>query len=930
MQRPKPPQWLTFGTYAWLYTVILAIIMGVTVLRYHLLIQAEAVELKTHATGELERIQSIALALLTQGQQVTPEQLNRVLLFQSSHPSLAIHSLSWHVDGHPVFETLRPEVESTAPAWFAQALTLAPPQAILALRQPDERNGELFIRLQTAPLVSRAWQNIVDQARLSALNIFIILGLLTLLVRTNALMLARLSNATNRLKQGRLNTRMAVRGTLEARAVARTFNDMAGQIQSLVASLRHTEQMQSEQLHFTRQLIDALPLPVFVRDPQGHCADGNPAWARLSGTSVSRLLEQPTPTDWTLTDDGMTFGEEQGHPQEVSVCGDDGLTRDMLLYQATFTQSNGMAAGTIGALVDVTERKRAEHALRAEKERAQVTLASIGDGVITTDRHGRIDTLNEAAQLMTGHTLQQAVGRKLTEVFRCFEEAVNLTTKRSGEKGGLTLRESPLHQAVQQILIHRSGEHYAIEYTAAPIRTTDEGDEGWVIVFRDVSETRKLREQLSWHAKHDGLTGLHNRAMLAEQLTHAIFNTQQNHCMLAVCILDLDHFQTINEHHGSRIGDRLLKEVALRLKAFVTPTDAVARLGGDEFGLLLGHQVDTAAVDQRLGALRSALSQPYAIDHLTLHLTVSIGVALFPQDHANPDTLLRHADQAMCQAKSSGRNQVHVFDVEQDQLIQTLHTQQTRIAQALEQNEFRLYYQPKVNLHSHHIVGMEALLRWQHPTQGVLGPQHVFPLIEDTDLIIDIGEWVLTQALQQLRQWNATGCRWTVSVNIAARHFHWHAFEDRLKSMLRECPDVSPSQLELEILESAALDDVQYMKHLMQRCQALGVRFALDDFGTGYSSLSYLKILPAETIKIDKSFVMNILDDPDDHTLITAIVALARAFGRQVIAEGVESAAHGQQLLALGCELGQGFGIARPTPAEQVLEWAQAHPTPQF
>lgn len=928
MQRPKPPLWLTVGTYARLYALILTIIVGVTVLRYHLLIQAETTELKTHATAELDRIQSIALPLLTQTSRVTPEQLNQVLQLQSSHPSLAIQSLSWHVQGNPALEIQRTRETVSTPAWFATALAFDTPHATVALTLPNGQHAELDIQLQAAPLVARAWENTLTQARLSALNIFIILTLLTLLVRANAQMLSRLAQATQRLQQGHLDTRMDVRGTLEARAVARTFNDMAGQIQSLVTSLRHTEQLQGEQLHFTRQLIDALPLPVFVRDPQGHGVDGNAAWARLSGPAASQLLEQPPPTDLTLTDEGMTVAEVAGQPLEVGVCGENATPRDMLLYQATFTHSNGMAAGTIGALVDVTERKQAEQALRAEKERAQVTLASIGDGVITTDRHGRIDTLNEAAQLMTGHTLQQAVGQKLADVFRCFEEPVNLTTTRGTGKDGLALRESPLHQAVQQILVHRSGEHYAIEYTAAPIRTADLGDEGWVIVFRDVSETRKLREQLSWHAKHDGLTGLHNRAMLSEQLTHAIFNSQQHGHLLAVCILDLDHFQTINEQHGTRIGDRLLKEVALRLKALVTPADAVARLGGDEFGLLLGQQTDAAAVEQRLSALRSALSQPYAIDHLDVHLTVSIGVALFPQDHANPDTLLRHADQAMCQAKSTGRNQVHVFDVAQDQLIQTLHSQQTRIAQALAHDEFRLYYQPKVNLRSGQIVGMEALLRWHHPTQGVLVPHQVFPLVEDTDLIIDIGEWVLVQALQQLRQWNADGLRWSVSVNIAARHFHWHAFEDRLKAVLRECPDVHPAQLELEILESAALDDVAYMKHLMQRCQALGVRFALDDFGTGYSSLSYLKTLPAETIKIDKSFVMNILDDPDDHTLITAIVALAAAFGRQVIAEGVESTAHGQRLLTLGCELAQGFGIAHPMPADEVLHWARQTPAP--
>ena len=319
------------------------------------------------------------------------------------------------------------------------------------------------------------------------------------------------------------------------------------------------------------------------------------------------------------------------------------------------------------------------------------------------------------------------------------------------------------------------------------------------------------------------------------------------------------------------------------------------------------------------------LAEPYTLDERVLLTTASVGVAIFPQDDANPDTLLRHADQAMCQAKHTGRNCLHVFDARHDQEVQTNFSRHARIALALKHSELVLYYQPKVHLVTGAVFGMEALLRWQHPDQGLLDPSHFLPVIEHSELSAEVGEWVLREALGQMKRWAAQGHRWTVSVNVAARHFHRADFVPRLRSILLEFPMILPSQLELEILESAALADMQHMRQVMQESQALGVRFALDDFGTGFSSLSYLKALPAETIKIDQSFVQGIMDDRDDMTLVGAIVALANAFDRALVAEGVETIAQGQRLIALGCECAQGFAIARPMPAQEVAAFARAY-----
>lgn len=915
--------WLLRGTYPRLYVPILLIIVLVLGVRYHYLLGSEAEEAQHQAATQLQRATDYLLPRLGKAPASDSAAQQNLLDEGLRHLGPAIQTLQWEPRDHSAITARTATAVANAPDWFIRLLDMPAPLQQSGLMQPDGTSARLTVTLQAAPLVDRVWHNLLVQARISALNVFTIFLLLTLLLRANARMLRRLAHATDTFRQGRLGARMEVAGTLESRAMAATFNDMAGKVQSLVLTLRETQQQQSEQLHFTRQLIDALPLPVFVRNTNGAYLDANRAWKALfkATANPTQAHGQPAATPWPEElAPGRSTQLAAAQHNEIRIHPEHDSPRDMAYYEAPFTSTSGALAGTIGTLVDVTERKRAQQALQAEKERAEVTLACIGDGVITTDLAGCIQTVNEAAQLMTGFTPQQALGRPLGDVFRLYDQPSHLFA----EANGFPDSENPtgaLQQPTQEVLIHRSGERYAIEYTAAAIQEGSGLVVGCVVVFRDVTETRNLRHQISWHARHDALTGLYNRAALAERLTHATFVARNTQQLLAVCMLDLDHFQTINDTHGNRVGDRLLKEVARRLESFITPHDAVARMGGDEFVLLLGEQPDVATIEARLAVLRQQLNAAYAIDDRVVYATVSIGVALFPIDNANPDTLLRHADQAMCQAKSFGRNQLHVFDVQHDHEVQTQHSRQTRVAQALHNGELVLHYQPKVNLRTGEVLGMEALLRWQHPEQGLLGPQHVLPLVEDTDLMVEIGEWVLQQALAQMRQWTDAGMLWEVSVNIAAPHFHRPQFVQRLKEILHTCPEVSPSRLELEILESAALEDIQYMRSMMQSCQALGVRFALDAFGTGFSSLSYLKRLPAETIKIDQSFVRGILDDEDDLTLVNAIIALSTAFGRRVVAEGVETAEQGAKLLELGCEQAQGFGIARPMPAQEVRAW---------
>ena len=916
--------WLTRGTYPRLFLPIVAIIVVVTLVRYHLMFSAEVQEAVEHQQAQVQVTGHYLLPLLVRASAHGTQAELQAMLEAELGYNPDIQSLQWSQQGQSLragaFGVARPQV----PQWFERLAALTPQEKSFVHPLPDGKPVQLVVVVGNTQVLEQVWRTIGTQMRISALNIFTILFLLTLLLRANAGMLRRLNSATGQFRAGELNTRMVEQGTLEMRAVAQAFNSMAGQIQTLVQSLQTSQTNLEEQLHFTRQLINALPLPVFVRDSQGHCLGVNRAWEEFFSTPASTVIGAPLHSDFVALPHeraGRQLRSPSRKDHEVLVKAGAYDLREMAYFKAPFTLMDGSEGGTIGALVDITERKLAQEALQEEKERAEITLSSIADGVITTDLHGHIESLNEAAQFLTGYATQQVVGRPLATVFQL--DPQSQTLPHGLTVASLHLCASPI-QAVNQLLLHHAGERYAIEFTAAPIRTSDGTRVGCVLVFRDVTETRDLQQKISWQARHDALTGLNNRDALAQRLTHALYQARQEGCLLGVCLLDLNHFQAINEGHGNWAGDRLLKEVALRLQGFVADPSDAARLGGDEFVVLLRGLHDVTQVQQKTLELLEQLAQPYAIDDLMLSSCASAGVAIYPVDDASPDTLLRHADQAMYQAKQTGRG-MHIFDAHQDQEVQTRYNRLAGMAQALHQGEFRLYYQPKVNMRTGTVVGAEALLRWQHPGRGLLTPGDFLPLMEQTDLIVETGEWVLHQAMAQLQAWVRLGRHWVVSVNIAARHFHRVDFVDRLRGVLACYPQAPAHLLELEILESALLQDIPHMRQVMQGCQALGVCFALDDFGTGFSSLSYLKRLPAETIKIDRLFVDGILDDPEDSTLVSAIVGLAKAFERSVIAEGVETPAQARKLLELGCELGQGYGIAKPMPPEAMAAWAAGY-----
>lgn len=360
------------------------------------------------------------------------------------------------------------------------------------------------------------------------------------------------------------------------------------------------------------------------------------------------------------------------------------------------------------------------------------------------------------------------------------------------------------------------------------------------------------------------------------------------------------------------------------MKQALRQGDTLARLGGDEFVIILNSIDDKTVALPIIQRLLDAISQTITIDGTLLRVSASIGVTFYPQvGEVDADQLIRQADQAMYSAKQSGKNRYHIFDPERDRTIRTRHEHLGRIQQALTNREFILYYQPKVNMRTGKLIGAEALIRWQHPTKGIIPPLEFLPLIENHPLSVEVGEWVIKEAITQIQRWQARNLTLPISVNIGAKQLLQGNFVQRLQEILAQHDTFDPSLLEMEILETSALENITQASQIIQTCKTMGIEFALDDLGTGYSSLTYLKRLPVTTLKIDQSFVRDMLDDRENLAILEGIVGLAKAFGRHLIAEGVETQRHGEKLLELGCDLIQGYGIARPMPPEKLVEWSK-------
>jgi diguanylate cyclase (GGDEF)-like protein/PAS domain S-box-containing protein len=537
------------------------------------------------------------------------------------------------------------------------------------------------------------------------------------------------------------------------------------------------------------------------------------------------------------------------------------------------------------------------------------------EGIMITDASGLIIEVNDMFSNITGYSREEAVGQNPRALLHSGRHGSDFYVARA------KALEEHGYWSGEVWNQRKNGEVFAEMLTISMVRDAKGAPQNFVALFTDITPMKEHQRQLEHIAHFDALTSLPNRVLLADRLQQALTQSQRRGQSVGVVYLDLDGFKAVNDMHGHGLGDELLVVLAQRMKGALRDGDTLARIGGDEFVAVLEDLVNVHDAEPVLERLLGAAAAPVELGEFSLQVSASIGVTIYPQDGSEADLLLRHADQAMYVAKQAGKNRYHLFDVVQDTAVKTQRESLEHIRGALERREFVLYYQPKVNMRTGAVIGAEALIRWQHPERGLLAPAAFLPIIENHPISVAVGEWVIAAALQQMLQWKAQGLEMAVSVNVGARQLQQDDFAARLTRLLAQFPGVPAHLLELEILETSALEDMSQVFKAILACQALGVRFALDDFGTGYSSLTHLRHLPAEVIKIDQSFVRDMLDDADDLAIVTGVIGLAAAFRRDVIAEGVETTAHGLQMLALGCVLAQGYGIARPMPPADLPAW---------
>ena len=567
------------------------------------------------------------------------------------------------------------------------------------------------------------------------------------------------------------------------------------------------------------------------------------------------------------------------------------------------------------AIRNIIEREVARHELFVERERAQVTLNSIGDAVLSTDISGNVTYLNVVAEHMTGWSRKEAAGRPLTEVFQIIDGA---THKPSPNPLELAIRENrAVGLSANCILIRRDGYESAIEDSAAPIHDRDGQVTGAVIVFHDVSMARAMVLEMSHLAQHDVLTDLPNRLLLNDRLTQAISLARRNKNQVAILFLDLDGFKHINDSLGHAIGDKLLQSVATRLSACVRKSDTVSRQGGDEFVILLSESKHAADAGISAAKIITELKRVHNIGPHWLHVTASIGISTYPENGDDAETLIKNADTAMYHAKGNGRSTYRFF--RPDMSLQAVERQslEGQLRYVIERKQLLLHYQPKIDLKTGAITSVEALVRWQHPDRGLLLPGQFLTIAEDSGMIVGIGQWVLGEACRQTKEWLDAGLLAVpVAVNISSLELRSEQFFDGVRIAL-ENTRLDPKYLELELTETVLMRHAESAASELCQIKALGVRLAVDDFGTGYSSLSYLTRFPIDALKLDQSFVNDIISSTDDAIVVSAVISMGQALKHRVIAEGVENQEQLAFLRAHGCDEGQGYYFSHPIVAHE-------------
>ena len=589
----------------------------------------------------------------------------------------------------------------------------------------------------------------------------------------------------------------------------------------------------------------------------------------------------------------------------------DGTIRTVRITADILRDSAGLPVSMFGVFQDVTDYEALNQQVHLLSHVANASNA----GVVICDKEYKVIWINAAFTSLTGYVLDEVKGRSLGTLLQGPNTDQNtlVQIKNDFQKGK--------NISVEILNYHKSGHEFWNRLLISPVKDSDGNITHFTSIQNDVTDKKQAEKKLTHIAHYDVLTNLPNRVLLADRINYAMVQCKRRQTSIAVAFLDLDGFKSVNDMHGHNVGDELLVALSKPMRKALREGDTLARIGGDEFIAVIVDLPKIQDVEPLLRRLLNAAAKPVMVGDTLMQVSVSIGVTFYPQDNVDAAQLMRHADQAMYLAKQAGKNRYQLFDIALDNAVKNHQESMVDIRTALDRHEFVLHYQPKVNMRTGEVIGVEALIRWQHPDRGLLPPIKFLSAIDGHAISVELGEWVIDSALSQISQWQHINVNLPISINISGYQLQQRNFAERLAVLLAARSDVNPHYLELEILESSALSDINQVSTTMAACNELGVHFALDDFGTGYSSLTHLRRLPAHLIKIDQSFVRDMLEDEDDLAIIQGILGLAKAFQRQVIAEGVETATHGIALLKLGCELAQGYGIARPMPADYIPEW---------
>jgi len=719
--------------------------------------------------------------------------------------------------------------------------------------------------------------------------------------------------------------------TRHFKSIKKPFHDAQGNRQILVIAHDITEEIRARdelQRHraILQTLVRAIPDLIWLKDAEGVYLTCNERFESFFGATEAQIRGR---TDYDFVDreladlfrehDRMAMAKNGPSVNEEWITfASDGHRELLETTKMPMYSEEGMLIGILGIGHDVTAQHEAEEKLMQSEQSFRSLFDSLIEAVYVQDAEGRFLTVNRGAERLYNRDREWFTGKTPLDIAA---EGYN-DLEALAEAHRRAVAGEP--QRFEFWAVTAEGKIFPKEVHLT--RGTWFGKEVVFAVALEITERKKHQEELEHIAHYDPLTGLPNRLLLADRMHQAIALADRHKTLLAVVYLDLDGFKAINDLHGHETGDGLLITLARRMKQALREEDTLARLGGDEFVAILQDLGSVEAAEPVLERLLDAASSRVQAGEYDLRVSASLGVTFYPQgdEEIEPDHLIRQSDQAMYLAKQAGKNCYHLFDAEHDRNMRSRHESIERIRIGLEKGEFVLHYQPKVNMRTGRVYGVEALIRWQHPQRGMLSPAEFLPAVENHPLVVTMGIWVLETALSQIEAWREAGLNLQVSVNIDGMHLQQVDFVEALREMMAAHPGVRRGDLELEVLETSALSDIEHVIRVMTECRTFGVEFAIDDFGTGYSSLTYLKRLPAHTLKIDKSFVIDLLDDSEDLAIVEGIMGLSKVFRRVAVAEGVESVAHGELLLQLGCTLAQGYAIARPMPASELPAWIES------